>query len=326
MNDDIADQAAPALVVPDFGRAEIQVLPTQSPGPGEMLIEVLYSGISVGTEMLAAQGKFDAFGPPPFVAGYQAVGRVLQCGEGVGKEFSPGTFVASFQKGSHRKFLVVTVALSHPLVGSALVECSMFVQPCVGANALDRAMVKPGESVLVIGQGLIGQTTALQARMLGATVIGADISESRLRLALGECIDIAINTSLEGLETSLKQRYPEGVDVVIESTGIVALIDEGMKCVRDQGRFVFEGYYPGDVRFSYAEAHKKQITGVFPWFIGPAELRKAVLHRIENGEMPLDRLISDVVPWAEAQRVYQGLIDGENRDINGLVIDWSQQI
>lgn len=324
MTSDIGNLTAPALVVTDFGEARIQDLPTEEPGPGELLIEVLYSGVSVGTEMLAAHGKFDSFGPPPFVAGYQAVGRVVQCGDGVDREFAPGTLVASFQKGSHRKYLVVTVALSHPLAGSALIESAMFVQPCVGANALDRAMVKPGETVLVIGQGLIGQSTALQARLLGATVIGADISSSRLELSLGECIDIAIDTSLDDLETSLKSRYPDGVDVVIESTGIVTLIDEGMKCVRDQGRFVFEGYYPGQVSFTYAEAHKKQITGVFPWFIGPAELRKAVLARIETGEMPLARLISNIVPWDEVEGFYQGLIDGANRDINGLVIDWSK--
>jgi len=320
-----ADDLAPALVITRHGTVELRDMPSGIPGPGEMLIEVLYSGVSVGTEMLAAHGKFDAFGPPPFVAGYQAVGRVVACGEGVGQEFSPGTLVASFQKGSHRRYLVVTSALSHVLTGSALTDCAMFVQPCVGANALNRASVTAGESVLVIGQGLIGQSTALQARMRGAIVIGADISQPRLDLATKRCIDIAVNSAEEDLEGAVKRVFPDGVDVVIESTGNAALIDDGMKCLKDQGRFVFEGYYPGQLSFSYAEAHRKQITGVFPWFIGPPETRAEVLASIESGELLLGELISDVVAWTGAQAIYQGLIDGGNRDINGLVISWTEQ-
>lgn len=318
-----AKDLGPALVITRHGTVALQELPTGIPGPGEMLIEVLYSGVSVGTEMLAAHGKFDAFGPPPFVAGYQAVGRVIACGEGVGEEFSPGTLVASFQKGSHRRYLVVTSALSHVLKGRSLTECAMFVQPCVGANALNRASVTAGESLLVIGQGLIGQTTALQARGRGALVIGADISQPRLDLATQRCIDIAINSAEEDLEAAVKKSFPDGVDVVIESTGNAALIDDGMKCLKDQGRFVFEGYYPGQLSFSYAEAHRKQITGVFPWFIGPPETRVDVLANIESGELSLEGLISDVVAWTKAEEIYQGLIDGGNRDINGLVMSWT---
>lgn len=318
----VAPRSAPALVVTQLGAVQIEDLPTRAPGEGEMLVEVLFSGVSIGTEMLAAHGRFDAFGPTPFVAGYQAVGRVITCGAGTEATFGAGDYVAVFQKGSHRQYLTVTAELSHKISDRALRECSLFVQPCVGANALNQAGVQAGDTVLVIGQGLIGQMTAMQAQLRGAYVVGTDVSQERLALAEGLCIDVGLNSAEVDLETAVKELFPEGVDVVIESTGITGLIDEGMKCVRNRGKFVFEGYYAGNLSMAYAEPHKKQITGIFPWFIGPAEVRNSVLRSIEGGRIAVEELITHVVSWRDVAALYQDLIDSKAGEVNGLVIDW----
>ena len=315
----------PALVIVKEGQVELRDMPTPTLGPGELLLEVLYSGVSVGTEMLAARGKWEGFGAPPFVTGYQAVGRVLEKAKDVEKDIQVGDFVACFKKGSHRKYMTASAAMSHRVSGRNLEASGIFVQPSVGANALNHAEIKAGESVLVIGQGLIGQTTAMQAQMRGAFVVGADISEARLALARQHCIDVGINSATTDLVAEVAKLFPDGVDVVIESTGIVALVDVGLKCVKTFGRFVFEGFYPGNLSMTYTEAHTRQIKGVFPWAIGGPEVRESVLRSITSGRLDLSPLISHSVQWTEAAGEYQKLLDGTADDINGMVINWGSE-
>jgi len=313
----------PGLVIAQEGVVELRDMPTPTPGPGQLMLEVLYSGVSVGTEMLAASGKWEGFGAPPFVTGYQAVGRVLDKAKDVGNHIQVGDFVACFTKGSHRKYMSASAAMSHKVSDRRLEQSGIFVQPSVGANALNHAEIRAGDSVLVIGQGLIGQTTAMQAQMRGAFVVGADISQTRLDLARQHCIDVAINSATTDLVDEVATLFPEGVDVVIESTGIVGLVDVGMKCIKKFGRFVFQGFYPGNLSMTYTEAHTRQIKGVFPWAIGGPEVRESVLRNIDSGRLDLSPLISHSVHWKDAAMEYQKLLDGKADDINGMVINWS---
>jgi 2-desacetyl-2-hydroxyethyl bacteriochlorophyllide A dehydrogenase len=323
MNQSNLPTEGPALLVTQLGEAELGSQPIEELQEGEILLEVSYSGVSVGTEMLAATGKVDIFGEPPFVAGYQAVGEVIATAPDVADQFSLGDRVACFKKGAHRRYLTASADLSHRIDGTAdLRHAAAFVQASVGANALNHANVKAGESVLVIGQGLVGQTTALQARLRGAYVIGADISDARLAISSGHCVDRAINPSEGSLSELLSEDFAEGVDVVIESTGRASLVDEGMRCLSDRGRFVFEGYYASGLQIEYAVPHRKQIQAVFPWFIGPPAVRDAVLRSISSGILDLEPLITHSSRWDESAAMYMRLIEGDTEGINGVVIDW----
>ena len=312
-----------ALVIPSPYDVELRSLPTPRPEAGQALVEVAYSGISFGTELWAASGKFDGFGPMPFVTGYQAVGRVVAM-HGDGGEISVGDVVACFVMGSHRRFVATDLNFMHRLGDDAPQDqASLFVQPSVGANALNKAQVSAGDTVLVIGQGLVGQTTALLARLKGAFVIGADVSPERLAVSKEHCVDLSIDASVAPPSEQLRSQFPEGVDIVIESTGFVQLVDDGMKCLRDGSLFVFEGFYPDGLSFEYSVPHGKQIRAVFPCFIGEPPVREGVLRLIENGLLDLSALISDIVPSSEAAQFYRRLFTSDRDKINGVVIDWS---
>jgi 2-desacetyl-2-hydroxyethyl bacteriochlorophyllide A dehydrogenase len=312
-----------ALVIPSPGEVELRELPTPTPEAGQALIKVAYSGVSFGTELWAASGKFDGFGPMPFVTGYQAVGRVVAA-NGDGGEISVGDVVACFAVGSHRRYVATDFSLMHRLNDDTpRDQASLFVQPSVGANALNKARVSAGDTVLVIGQGLVGQTTALQARLKGALVIGTDVSPERLAISKEHCVDLSIDASVAPPSEQLQSQFPEGVDIVIESTGFVHLVDDAMKCVRAGGLFVFEGFYPDGLSFDYSVPHGKQIRAAFPSFIGDHPVREGVLRLMENGHLDLSKLISDIVPSSEAAHFYKRLFTSDRDRINGVVLDWT---
>lgn len=314
-----------ALVIPSPGNVELRSVPTPAPKVGQAIVEVSYSGVSFGTELWAATGKYDGFGPMPFTSGYQAVGQVMAI-NGEAENLAVGDIVACFALGSHSRYVAADLSLVHRLNGSApQKQTSLFVQPSVGANALNKAGVGAGDSVLVVGQGLVGQTTAMLARLRGAFVIGTDISPERLVISEEHCVDLSLDVSLAPAWEQLESLFPEGVDVVVESTGFEGLLDDAMKCVRKGGVFVFEGYYPGGLKFEYSVPHSKQINAVFPSFIGGPSVRRAVLRLIEEGHLDLNSLISDIVPASEAADLYGRFFTPDRNQFNGVVIDWRNQ-
>jgi 2-desacetyl-2-hydroxyethyl bacteriochlorophyllide A dehydrogenase len=313
---------APALVVAAGGDCRVERRPVPTPSAGEVLIEVHFSGVSIGTELWGATGKVDIWGDPPLVPGYQAVGRVVAVGDGADTS-SIGEYVAGFVIGSHQRYALAESRYTHVLDATDhLQRAAIFVPAAVGSNALNMAGVATGDTVLVIGQGLIGQATALLARLRGAYVIATDVSPERLALSAAHCADWSIDASAGAPWETIAERFPDGVDVVIESTGFTGLVDDAMACAREGGRFVFEGYYPDRLSFDFLNPHEKQLTAFFPCFIGEPPAVEGVLRLISAGVVDLEPLISHMIGWRESAEIYAQLFTEQRDHINGIVFDW----
>ena len=77
---------------------------------------------------------------------------------------------------------------------------------------------KPGDKVLVLGQGIIGQFAAQHFRMHGAEVTISDLHSKRIDVALVCGADHAINVAAEDTVPALKEFWPTGADIVAEAT------------------------------------------------------------------------------------------------------------
>lgn len=315
---------APALIVPQFGQIELGRRAVPKPGPGTVLVHTDFSGVSIGTEMLAATGVRAPWGPPPFTPGYQGVGHIVEFGESDDHHgLSIGDAVACFADGTHGAYFVADLELTYPIEETDSYHmAALFVPAAVGLNAIDKAGLKDGDTVLVLGQGLIGQATAMLARDRGAYVVASEISADRRAISAAHCADRVIDGSAESPWSQLEPDFPDGLDMVIESTGVAAVIDDGLECLRFEGTFVFEGVYPDQVSFTYELAHQRQIAAVFPWFIGTSEMRRTVLDRIVSGSLDFDPLITNQVNWRTADETYRRLFTRERDGLNGIVIDW----
>lgn len=321
--------SVPGLTIHKHGEVELRESKVMAPGKDEVMIRTEYSGVSVGTEMAGAYGRNLLWGEPPFTPGYQSVGRIVQLGEMTAQHnFKIGDLVSCFTgKGTHRSLTVASVARTHRVHETDLSKyAGLYVQPCVAANALNKSRVKSGDTVLVIGQGLIGQATALLARLRGAHVVATDVSPERLDISRRFCAHEVLDTRLKSCSEIVLEKFPNGFDVVIESTGILPLVEEALKCVRFEGMVVFEGHYAGEIKFEFNLAHRKQIDAVFPFFIGEPKVRESVIDMITSAEFPMQQLVSHDISWQDAAGVYSKLFGPERDSINGILIDWRDSL
>ena len=319
----------PGLTISKHGEVEYREIRVAGPGKDEVLIRTEFSGVSVGTEMAGAYGRNLLWGEPPFTPGYQGVGRIVEFGEMTAPHnFKVGDLVAYFTgKGTHRSLTVASIARTHRVHESDLSKyAGLYVQPCVAANALNKARVKSGDYVLIIGQGLIGQATAILSKMRGAHTVTTDVSPQRLKISREICAHEVLDTSSRPTSEVVLECYPNGFDVVVESTGILPLVEEALKSVRFEGMVVFEGHYAGEIKFEFNLAHRKQIDAVFPFFIGEPKMRESILDMITEGQLPMKELVSHDISWREAASTYAKLFGPERDSMNGILIDWRDSL
>jgi threonine dehydrogenase-like Zn-dependent dehydrogenase len=115
-------------------------------------------------------------------------------------------------------------------------------------HILERAALRPGDTVLVQGTGAVGLSAIALARLGGASTVYAigapgDRLDLACRMGADVTFDLETTTSEERLESLRARTHGEGVDVVIEAAGSARAIEEGVTLVRDGGRYVIAGHY-----------------------------------------------------------------------------------
>jgi 2-desacetyl-2-hydroxyethyl bacteriochlorophyllide A dehydrogenase len=197
------------------------------PGPGEVRIHAVASGLSHGTEMLVFRGEVPtdlALDLPtlagsyafPIKFGYASVGRVIETGVGV-TELAPGDHV--FVHHPHQQEYVVRAAAAVRLPKRLPPELGVFLANCETAlNVVLDAHPHLGDEVAVIGQGVVGLLVTQLLERAGARVTAVEPIAVRRELALQCGADDAVtpDAALARIATRTNGR---GADVVIEASG-----------------------------------------------------------------------------------------------------------
>lgn len=184
---------------------------------GGVLVEVHASLVSPGTELggwhsLADRRKNpdNNAGPRPF--GYSNAGLVLEVGEGVA-EFKPGDRVACVGAGCalHADYAVIPHNLCVMLPANVTFGQGAYAMLAATAlYTLRRGEPEFGETMCVVGLGLVGQLTAQLYKLAGNYVIGWDRIERRLRIAKDWGIDATVSTGA-GDELAVTRNFTRGV-------------------------------------------------------------------------------------------------------------------
>jgi len=319
-----------ALVITEPGK------PTQGEallpelGPREVLGRVEFSVASVGTERWVCTGRFptpqEAPGFP-LVPGYQNVGVIERIGKEV-EGYQPGKRVflgigrlerpismwgahAAWGVGNTQGWCLPLPEEVDPLEAAALAVAQ------VGYNAAEYPDIRPGELVVVIGGGIIGQMTAQCARLRGARVILIDRHPEKVELAQRWSADVALG---EGeIEKVLKE---EGrlADVVVESVGREENIDQALSLVRARGRIVLLGWYPQRISIDLPAAHIKEVCFYNPSGATRPRLQ-TTLQLLCQRKLHLRPLINHICPASEAPEAYRRMLAKEH-DFLSMAIDW----
>lgn len=352
------------------GEVSIEDVPAPGPQPGRVLVQTLASLISAGTENAAlnfgkknlvqkaasrpdlvrqvlnkikteglltayklAQARLDA----PLALGYSSAGRVLEVGDVGVSAVKAGDLVACAGGGYaiHAGFTCVPKNLVVKLPPNVSAEHAAFTT--IGSIALQGvrlADIKLGETVAVIGLGLLGQLTAQILAAAGCRVIGMDIQAQRAELARRFGLLGAATSSAEMSAVCGQLTEGRGVDAVLitadtqshepvvlagdiaRDRGVVVAVGAvGLEIPRrtyyekELRLLVSRSYGPGRYDPDYEERGKDYPIGYVRW----TENRnmEAFVDLLAAGRLNLDPLISHRFPLEEAEKAYE-LIGGKS--------------
>jgi NADPH2:quinone reductase len=246
-----------AVVVERFGApSELAFKEWHRPAvkAGEVLVEVHAAGLNF-PDVLVAAGKYQTLPPLPFVPGKELAGVVTAVGDGV----------ANFKRGDRVLCQCENGAFAE-LVAVRQEDCCLLPDdlPMVKAAAMgltyqtawfglmERAHLKPGETVLVTGAGGGVGTAAMQiAKAQGCRVLAGLGSMEKRDFVLGLGADAVIDMSGGDLHESVRRQVHDatgghGADVVIENVG-GAVFGACLRALAWAGRLVVVGFTSGEI-------------------------------------------------------------------------------
>lgn len=336
------------LTVVDGERVEIEAFDVPEPGPGQVLMRVSRSQVSAGSEKGRFRGPFNPAGHTPRPPGYTAVGRVQAVGPGV-EDFTAGDRV--FALGRHSSHLLVDTA---PREDSTLSFAEgefpgrppqrikfdiTDEQACfsrlgdVALHGVRRAELQPDESVVVFGQGVVGQLIVGVCRLAGGyPIVAVDLDPERLALSKKSGATHVVDASTTDAVEEVMAITGEGARCVFHANRDAQVLDDCVRSAGYAGKVVLVGATGGtlEMRLSPLLSREIDIRGsqwqvdyphkYYPW--STPRNRSAIMRMIESGDLSVDHLISHVAKPEEAHELYRLIVAGP-KGWMGIFFDWN---
>ena len=244
-------------------------IPTPAPQAGEVLIAVKAASLNF-PDLLIVQNKYQHKPPLPFVPGSEYAGTVEAVGEDV-THLRVGQNVACLPgTGGFGTHAIAKASICMPLPESfPLVDAAAFIMIyATSYHALiDRAQLRPGETVLVLGAaGGVGSSAIQIAKAAGARVIAAASTDEKCTLCRTLGADATINYSTQDLRTAIKEATGgRGPDVVYDPVG-GDFAEPAFRSIAWRGRYLVVGFAAGPIPslpLNLALLKGASIVGVF---------------------------------------------------------------
>ncbi len=231
------------------GSMRLADLPDPVAGPGQYVIAVEAAGLNF-LDSLMLQGKYQTKPPLPFTPGVEAVGRILQAGEGA--TLAVGTRVAVSGQGGYAEQMLVDAKAAFPIAGDipAAEAVSLFgVVYGTAWHALhNRAALQPGETVLVhAGAGGVGSAAVQLAAAHGCRVLATAGGAAKVALARELGAELAIDyTAEDWVEAVRSHTKGRNADVIFDPVG-GDVGEKSMRCLAWHGRYLVIGFAAGPI-------------------------------------------------------------------------------
>ena len=225
-------------------------MPTPVPSPGEVLIEIQAASLNF-PDLLIVQNKYQMKPPLPFVPGSEYAGVIRALGEGV-SHLKVGQAVACLSgTGGFGTHTLAPAKLCMPLPeGFPAVDAAAFIMTYATSHhaLIDRAQLKAGETVLVLGAaGGVGTAAIQIAKAAGAKVIAAASTAEKCALCTSLGADATIQYTQENLREALKALTDgQGPDVVYDPVG-GEFAEPAFRAIAWRGRYLVIGFAGGPI-------------------------------------------------------------------------------
>ncbi|MFV0442902.1 MAG: zinc-binding alcohol dehydrogenase family protein [Planctomycetaceae bacterium] len=326
---------------------QIDIAPPGPPAAGQVLVRVHRVGVC-GTDVGCYLGKFPYF-EFPRIPGHELGVEVVAIGENV-SHLQPGqrccvepylncgacdACVRGFNNccehnqtfgvmcdGGLTEEVVLPGRKLHPVGDLSYAQAALVETLAIGCHAVDRGAPRASESVLIIGAGPIGLSALEFARLTGANVIVADISDSRLAF-VRERMNVENIVQFQGDEADMTAvRNVNGgrlADVVIDATGNNHSMARAMEFAVFAGRVVFVGITQGQLAFAHAPVfHRRELT-----LMGSRNARSSdfprIVKLIAEGGVDTRPWITHTGPFEDVPDLFPRWIDPSNGVIKAMI-------
>jgi len=184
-------------------------------------------------------------------------------------------------------------------------------------HGIDLCMIKPGDSVLIIGGGTIGLIMLQLAKIAGAAqLIVSEPVKKKRDLALNFGADIVIDPINENLNHVINKQTRDGVDVAIECVGIKQTMEQAIQSACRGGRVMMFGLTAPtcEIPLKPFNMFRRELT-LKSSFINPFTQARAV-KLLGSGKLKVKELMSDIVPLKDIVQVFEK----EDSRLKGKVI------
>jgi NADPH2:quinone reductase len=262
-----------AVVCKELGPVENLVFesnwPDPVPGKGEVVVDVKSGSVNF-PDVLMIQGKYQFSAEPPFVPGSELAGVISAVGEGVSGYAVGDRVIARSGTGAFGEKAKAKVEQLTKVPEGVDFDTAATFMVTYGTThhaLIDRAQLKPGETLLVLGAaGGVGMAAVELGKMLGAKVIAAASTDEKLAVCREHGADATINYSTEDLRKKLAELTGgKGPDVIYDPVG-GSFAEPAFRSIAWRGRYLVIGFANGEIPklpLNLALLKGASIVGVF---------------------------------------------------------------
>ena len=324
----------------------LKTMPAPEIGPSEVRIAIQVCGVCPSDVRFYTGAREGA--TYPRTLGHEWVGEVVETGAEV-TQYAPGDRVAAFvqrvcgmcrncQRGMFNMCLdrlpaiqggfqtvgrAVAVALE-PIPDGTPYQAACFAEPLACClNGVNRTPISPGDTVVIMGVGPIGQMLAQLAALRGGRVVAVDMIAERLELAK----ELGASETLNASDADLPQQIRDltdglGAEAVIVAVGSPAAEAQALELVAPGGCVnYFAGTYPAaTIPVDPNVIHYKELWVTGSYHFTPGGFRTA-LDLIASGEVQVEPLISHRYPLEDVAQAFETVV---NRKGMKVIVEMNQ--
>ncbi|KKR03975.1 MAG: Oxidoreductase domain protein [Candidatus Uhrbacteria bacterium GW2011_GWF2_39_13] len=267
------------LVVEDADKPQIS--------ENQFLVKTLFTGISAGTELMWYKGTnpglISGRCAYPAQVGYEHVGEVVEIGKSIDKTLLEQKI---FSLSPHQEYVVMDSDKDYCVLPERIrpEECLCTSLTATALHTVHRSGISIGDSVAIVGLGVLGQLIGQVAKSAGASrVIGIDLVDSKLEKALELGFDNVINPKkieLDKAVNSITGSY--GVDIAIEAAGNSAAVQSACEVCRKSGKVTVAGFQSKPFQISGEIFWSKELTIKAVRAAGPLWATKNKLNHVRD--------------------------------------------
>lgn len=324
------------IIFPEPERITFGEVEVADPEPGDAVVRTLLTVLSTGTDTRTLRGgQSPDF---PLVPSYSALG-VVEATHGDTGHVREGDLVFSGTPkglvginacwGAQVRRCVKPAGDLLKLDDRRSPEEYVFTKvAAIALHGVRRSGSEPGDRVVVVGQGLIGQLHARIQAALGRRVIAADLLPERLRLSRAGGVLRTVDAGEEDLEEVVADAWPDGAQVAVEASATQGGIDVCQRLLHERRwrtdermpMLLLQGSYPGPIRLDPDVLFMKEHVVINSRDTDPRDLVGAAC-MIGAGALAVDDLITMKAPPENAGQAFHELLEHPEEHLT-VVFQW----